>query len=320
MAYLVTGGTGYLGSYVVRGLLKAGKEVVCLQRSGVTRTAREIIGEGDLAAVKIVQGDVTDVVQLLRVIKENAVDLVVHIGYTMPPMSEDQPANALRVNSLGMNNILEAARLFGLRRVVWASAGAVLGRVGEFYREPIVDDDALYMPASMYAATKVLNETMARLYFEKFGVDSIGFRLPLVYGIGRYHGAIAAFTDFLRKAALNLPLTMLNGDHYRCHGYVYIEDAAAAFVTACDCPQTKTRVFNLVESNCTNREMAEIMRRVNPDAQVTLEETGAHGHPPAIMDTTGARTQLPWEPKYSMEQGFREVFNYFRKKEGLPLL
>ena len=208
MACLVTGGTGFIGSYVVRDLLSQGKEVVCLQRSGVTPVSRFVIGEDNLDKVKVVQGDVSDTLQLFQVIQEHAVDLIVHVSYVMNDVSEIRPAYALRVNCIGMNNVLEAARLFGLRRVVWTSSGQVFGPISKYYQGVMGDDDALYMPDTMYGATKVLGEFMSRLYFDKFGVDSICLRMGLTLGIGKSHGKGGVFTKFLRDMATDAPATM----------------------------------------------------------------------------------------------------------------
>lgn len=318
MAYLVTGGTGYIGSYVVRDLLKEGKEVVCLQRSGLTPVYREIVGEGNLDKVRIIKGDVSNTLQLFEVIRRYCIDLIIHIGFSIPPTSEQQPAYALQVNCIGMNNLLEAARLFGLRRVIWTSSIQAFGRLGSFYKELVGEDDAIYMPDSMYGATKALNEFMTKLYFEKFGVDSIGFRLPRTYGIGRYHGFIGVFTEIMRKGALNYPVTIEEPNYTTA--YLYVEDAADLIVTACYAPTTKIRVFNVIEGNYTNRQLVETIRKINPHTQVTLKEGKFEGFHPPRLDATGVQTELGWQPKYSLEEGIRKVFNYFRQKEGLPLL
>lgn len=326
MAYLVTGGTGYIGSYVVRDLLQKGKKVVCLQRSGVTQVARDVVGEAGLAQVKVIQGDVSDPVQLFDIVKTDGVEQIIHIAYAIPPASETQPDIALRVNCGGMVNVLEAVRLFRLKKLVWTSSAGAFGRIAQFYHEPIKDDDAIYMPDSMYGATKVVDEFLVKLYFEKFGVDSIGFRLPRVYGFGRLHGSLGVFTQVLRKGALNIPVTVADADLPK--GYLYVEDLSDAILTACDAPATRTRVFNLVEGEHTNREVAEIIGRLNPQARITLgemskedEEKTRHvrNRRPA-MPSDGVRAELGWQPKYGLEQAIRKILNYFRQQEGMPPL
>ena len=321
MAYLVTGGTGYIGSYVVRDLLKAGKEVVCLQRSGITPVFREVVGEDNVGKVKIIQGDVSNTLQLFDVIRRHGVNLIVHFGYAIPPASEQEPANALRVNCIGMSNLLEAVRLFGLKRLVWTSSTFALGPVFRFHQKPIGDDDAIYQPSTMYGATKALNEFMSRLYFDKFGVDSIAFRLPRTYGIGRWHGAGGVFTEFLRNAALNIPATIEDYDFTTA--FLYVEDAAAIIVTACDVPTTKTRVFNAFEGDYTNRQVVETILKINPDARITLVKPEAgvvKGCPYPKVDASGVRTELGWQPKHRLEAGIRKCLNYFRHQRGLSLL
>jgi len=328
MAYLVTGGTGFIGSYVVRDLLNQGKEVVCLQRSGITPVSRLVVGEGNQDKLKIVQGDVSNTLQLFDVIRKNNIEVIVHLGYIILSggISETQPAYALQVNCVGTNNLLEAARLFGLKKIIWTSSIQAFGRVGEFYKEPIRDDDAIYMPDTMYGATKVLNEFMTKLYFEKFGVDSIGFRLGITLGIGKPLGGGGAFTKFLNNVALGVPVTMAAPDANRTRYLSYVENISDLIVKACNAPMTKTRIFNAVEYQCSSRQLVEIMRKVNPKALVTIEEgvetkaATLGGTPEPLLDMSGVQTELGWKPKYSLEEAIIRIFNYFRQQEGLPLL
>ncbi len=320
MTYLVTGGTGYIGSYIVRDLLKAGKQVVCFQRSGVTDVARETLGEEGIAKIKIAQGDVSDPLQLFDVIRKNDVEVVVHTSYSIPPACEDNPAMGLKVNCGGMNNVLEAARMFKLRKVVWTSSTNALGRAFVFYKDPIGDDSAIYKPVTMYGATKVLNEFMSRLYFAKFGVDSIGIRLPRVYGVGRWHGVAGEHLRFYQKCALNQPVTIEDYDFSTA--YLYIDDAAAIIAKACDVPTTKTRVFNVAEGQYTNRQLTEGIRKINPQTKLKLvkPEGPIKGYVLPVVDSSGAKSELKWRAQYSLADGLKQIFNYFRAKEGMPLL
>lgn len=321
MACLVTGGTGYIGSYVVRDLLDAGKDVVSLQRSGVTQVALDVIGKEKIGRVRIVSGDISNTLFLFDLIRQYGIDLIIHIAYVMPPTSELEPAYALRFNCVGMNNLLEAVRLFGLKKLIWISAGMALGSVSESYKKPVGDDNAIYRPYTMYGATKALNEFMARLYFDKFAVDSLGFRIQRAYGVGRWHGAAWPFANFLRCSALNIPTTM--EDWSFTIGHVYIEDLSALIVRMCDAPTTKTRVFNIIEGEYTNRQIVETIRKINPGAQITLTKPEPGVAKKLVLpcvDSKGVRAELGWQPKYSLEDGLRACLNYIRRKEGMPLL
>lgn len=317
MAYLVTGGTGYVGSYVVRDLLSAGKKVVCFQRSAVTPVAREVIGEDKLREITIVQGDVSNSIQLFEVVRQYGIDCIVHLSYSIPPSSEQDPATALRVNSVGMNNVLEAVRLFGVRRLVWTSSSNALGSVFKYYKDP-VPDDGIYKPATMYGATKALNEFQCSLYFDQFKVDSIGFRLPKIFGIGRSYGTTAVFTEFLRKAALNIPQQL--DDYGHTTDYVYIEDASSFIARACDIPTTRTRVFNVSTGNYSNRQVVEVIHKINPKAPIELVKPSpgvVKGYVLPKLDASGLQRELGWSYKYDLEAGLRKCLNTLRQREGL---
>ncbi len=325
MAYLVTGGTGFTGSYIVRDLLKQGKEVVCFQRSGVTPVAREVIGEDDIAKVKIIQGDVSNTLQVFDVIREQGIEIIIHAGYLLRPASELRPAHAVQVNCVGMSNLLEAVRIFGLKRLVWLSSTRALGRSAQFYKEPMVDDDAIFMPDNFYGATKVFCESMARHYFKIFGTDSIGIRMPLIIGYGKTAAAGGQLVQFFREAALDRPVTIGYPDFTQ--GFGDVEDISDAVLKACDVPTTKTRVFNVTEGHYSLRQLGETVRKVNPRAEVTIldGEGGMITFPQlqpqlATVDSTGARTELGWQPRYSLEESIKKVMNRWREKEGMPKL
>lgn len=320
MAYLVTGGTGFTGSYVVRDLLNAGKKVVCLQRSGVTPLFMDVVGKENVNKAKIVQGDVSNTTFLFNLIRDEGIEFIVHTAYALQPVSEQQPAYALKVNCGGMSNLLEAVRLLGLKRLVWVSSTRAFGRITEFYKEPMGDDDAFFLPEIFYGATKVLNEFMGRLYFRNFGTDSICFRVPVAYGFGK-NGRGTASSSWFKEAALDKAVTVPSPD--LTLAYLYVEDLSSLIVKACECPTTKTRTFNVQEGEYSNRQVAEIARRINPRASVTIgagELSLFHRVQLPKIDVTGVQTELGWRPQHSLEEGLRKSFNMWRRQKGLPPL
>jgi UDP-glucose 4-epimerase len=327
MPYLVTGGTGFIGSYVVRDLLQAGKDVICLQRSGVTPIFRGVLGEENVKKVRVIQGDISNTMPLFHLIKDNKVDKIIHTSVLLLSggASEAQPSYTLQVNCGGLNNLLEAARLLGVKKIVWTSSCQSLGEIGKYYKEPI-KDDACYKPDSMYSATKALNEYMTKHYYDKFGVDGTGFRIGLILGVDRPMGRGGSFTKFLKDVATDKPTVMatMNADHVRTLGYV--ENISDLLVKACEAPTTATRVFNAVEYLVSCRQIVESMLRVNPRAKVTIKDGvssdeatwGGAEEPP--LDVSGIKKELGWQPKYSLDEAMRKIFNYFRQQEELSPL
>lgn len=328
MAYLVTGGTGYIGSYVVRDLVSKGKQVVCFQRSGITDISRAVVGEDKLSKVKIVQGDISDMLSLYHAIRDYNIDIIVHLGGVWGIKGDLQPDYTLKVNCIGMSNILEAARLFSIKKIVWTGSNKAFGRLSNFYDKPIVDDDAIYMPDTMYGTTKVVSEFMTKLYFEKFGIDIIGLRMGLAFGIimRKQKGGPERFNQFLKNTALNLPTKIAIKDANRTQNFSYAGNVSDLIVKACNSPTTKTRIFNVPEYKYSFHQLVEVICKVNPKARITIEEgvesedTIWQGAPEAEIDCRGVQTELGWKPKYSLEEAVRKVSNYFRQQENMTLL
>jgi len=315
MSYLVTGGAGFIGSYVVRGLLKKEENVVVYDLTPEENSIQQILTKQELNQIVMIKGDVVDIIQLMNIIKEYEVKKIIHLAYLLIPDSNRNPSLAVKVNCQGFNNVLEAARVLELKKVVWASSAAVFGPP-EYYTDEYLADDAPHHPVSVYGACKSLNEYMASYYFDKFKVDNVGLRFTAVYGLGRIRGASAFATELIEKPALGKPAKVPCGDD--TIDWQYVEDASKAILLAIKSKKTKTRIFNTRGDLRSIKEAAKYIQRLIPGADVTLKP-GKFG----IIwkyKTRRIEQELGFKPEYSMEKGIKKTVNILRQKADLPLI
>ena len=190
MTYLVTGALGALGAWVVRSLLDREQEVVTYDLGGSDHRLRLALTDDELEALRAIDGDVTDLDALERVMDEHDVTNVIHLAALQVPFVRDDPVLGSRVNVTGTVNVLEAVRRRGERMgpVVYASSIAA------------VKADAEY-PSTLYGVFKLANEGTAAGYFADFGVASVGLRPHTIYGPGRDQGLTSAPTAAMVAAA-----------------------------------------------------------------------------------------------------------------------
>ncbi|HSR10940.1 MAG TPA: NAD(P)-dependent oxidoreductase, partial [Thermodesulfobacteriota bacterium] len=173
MGKLVTGGTGYIGSETVRQLVNRGEEVVLFDNRINRYRIEDIEGK-----VKIVQGDLGNFNEVLNVFREEKFDAVYHMGSLLSYAAETNPWAAFRANILGTYHVLEAARLFGMQKVLFTSTQATYGLgIGE-----IVDDWTIQRPLGFYGVGKLYGEGLGRWYSSKFGLDFRSVRYALMIG------------------------------------------------------------------------------------------------------------------------------------------
>jgi UDP-glucose 4-epimerase len=182
MAYLVTGGMGCIGSYVIRDLLNAGEEMIVYDFAKDLTIPKMALTPKQLEQFRFVQGDITDLPHVLRTIKEHQIDRIIHLASWQVPACNANPPQALKIVCEGTINMFEAARIFNLKRVVWASSVAVFGSPEDYNYQQIAND-APHYPKFIYGACKSLCERYAAHYFDSYGVDTIGLRFTAVYGV-----------------------------------------------------------------------------------------------------------------------------------------
>ncbi len=176
MTYLVTGGTGLIGSRIVRDLVREGEQVVAYDWLPARSSLERLMSEEEIGSmVRIVQGNVTDSPCLIRTIRENDVEKIIHTAALLTVEANADPLLAVKVNCEGAICVFEAARILGLKKVVWASTNSVFGPP-EKYPEEYIPNDAPHHPQNIYGATKSFCEVAAAYYSDQHGADITGIR------------------------------------------------------------------------------------------------------------------------------------------------
>jgi UDP-glucose 4-epimerase len=314
---MVTGGAGFIGSHIVRDLVKEGERVVIYDLYPEGSFLRHLLSESEMAGITIVKADVTDLAHLIHTAEENKVEKVIHMAALLPDASSVNPPLALKIISGGTLNVFEMARILRMKKVVWASTISVFGPP-EKYAEEYVPNDALYGPFGVYGACKALNESMTVHYADQFGVDITAIRYSAVFGSGRR--TLSNWTVFCRELIENPAVGKSGRVPYGDDSpdWLYVDDAARATLLAAKVPRTKTRVFNISGELRSVKEVAKYVRGLIPNADITLLPgcLGVHWK----YETTPIRKELGFEPEWTVEQGVREMVNFKRQEQGLSLV
>ena len=313
ITYLVTGGCGFIGSYVIRDLLEEGAKVIVYDFRIHQELLNKIVNQERLEEVIFVQGEILDFFHLMSVIKAHKVRRIIHLASLMTFEAEENPPMAIDVISKGTLNVFEAARILEIEKVVWASSIAVFGAYGS-HEEEGISNDTPHRPNTMYGACKSLNEYVASAYVDKYGMDIVGLRYTVAYGPGRVGTSKSAFaTEMIRKGALQEPHEVPYSDD--AIDWQYVEDISRLTVIVSKSQRTETRVFNTRGDLRPVKEVGDYIKGLVPEAQFTLKK-GTFGIC-MNFDTTRLEEEIGFEPRYPMERGVLKTLNAFRREAGL---
>lgn len=321
MTTLVTGGTGFIGAYVVRDLVAAGERVVCLDIDPNERLVTAVAPPSVMKDVTIVRGDVTEWTQVTRLLREHNVERIIHLASLLNARSEEDFTAALRVNCQATNGILEAALAFGIERVVLASSVAVFGSRSKA-DDGTVRNDALHDPETVYGICKSFNERMAEHYSATTGIDAISLRFTLTYGYGKHEtlkrGTAATYLEALidRPTLTGEKTTVLYGDDDA--DWLYVDDASRAVMAAWSAPSGVSGGYIVSGHQRSMREVFDIVQGLLPDVEMTLEP----GRRRDVWKFDGAATQeaLGYRPRVDVSEGVPRTMALLRERSGLPPL
>jgi nucleoside-diphosphate-sugar epimerase len=301
MTVLVAGGSGFIGSHLARALLRSGRRVVIFGRTPNTRLIADIASQ-----VKFVRGDAASLADVLHAVKDNGVTDVYHLVALLADVSQQQPLSALKVNTESMLNILEAARILGLRRIVYASSVAVY----DMNATAPVAESAPLRPASVYGETKVASEFYGMHYHRLFGVDFRALRFTTLYGPGKSGGSTGICSTLIEHSARGHAVEVDAADAIT--DWLYIKDAIRSLLLAGEVDAVKERIYNIGAGSYSVRDVAGIVSRLIPGARITLKSGRTFPWPPSY-DCRKAEEELGYRPRFGIEEGIADFIAEVRK-------
>jgi UDP-glucose 4-epimerase len=309
MKILVTGGSGYIGSHTVRLLLKAGHDVVVYDN--LVYGHRQSLPPD----INFVEGNLADKGLLIKTIKENEIDAVIHFAsYIVVSESCTDPIKYFKNNTLDGFVLLEAMKECGVKRIVFSSSAAVYG---DPVRVPIRESDQK-QPTNAYGDTKLIFETMLKWFDSAYGIRYAALRYFNASGadesgdIGEDHDPETHLIPLVIQAAMGQreSITVFGDDYETADGtcirdYVHVNDLAQAHIRALEyIKDNPSDAFNL--GSGTGYSVKQIIDMVEEVSGVKLKrEIGMRreGDPPKLVaDHTHAKEKLGWEPEYDLRR------------------
>ncbi|MEM3641616.1 MAG: GDP-mannose 4,6-dehydratase [Candidatus Bathyarchaeia archaeon] len=310
MRMLITGGAGFIGSYLCEKYTKEGHTVLCLDNflSGNLLNVRHLL---DYRNFKLIKGDVRDFDFLERIAR--GVEVIFHLAAQIHvDRSYVEPRLTYEINVMGTQNVLEVARIYDVKKVIHASTSEVYGSAQYV---PIDEKHPLDAPHP-YGASKIAADRMCHAYVVTYGMDISIPRFFNIFGprqrdIG-YGGVISIFT---RRVLNNMP-PVIYGDGLQTRDYTYIEDAVRAF------DLILKHEKRIEPTNIGGGKEVSILDLAN----MIIELCGKKGEikpvhveprigevKKLIADRRKAKEILGWEPKYNFKEGLKAFIQWYKK-------
>ncbi len=261
--------------------------------------------------IELVEGDIRDYETCLKCCE--GIDVVVHLAAsTGVAPSVESPRYDMETNVVGTLNMLEAARHNNIKKFIFASSGASVGKAN-----PPIREDIPPRPISPYGASKLSGEAYCSAYFNTFGIKTISLRFGNVYGpLSKHKDSVIA--KFFKLALEGKPLEIY-GDGNQTRDFIYIDDLIYAIVLS-----VKSDVGGETFQIATYRETTvnEIASKIKEIVEKTLfKQLQIVYSKPRLgdvernySDISKAKMLLGFEPKFTLDEGLKKTFEYFISK------
>ena len=314
MRVLITGGAGFIGSNLAEHLLNDARvKTVRVLDNLATGSVKNIAAFESDPKFEFIQGDIRDYQTCLQA-TEN-IDLISHqAALGSVPRSINDPLTTNDVNITGTLNIFTAAKEKGVKRVVYAASSSTYG---DHPGLPKVEDK-IGNPLSPYAVTKYVNELYAKVYANVYGLELIGLRYFNVFGPKQNpQGAYAAVIPLFINAVLNNEPPVINGDGETSRDFTYVANAVQANEKALFTENAAAinQVYNIAYGERTTlNQVFEMIKEVGGSdlaPKYGPERRGDVRH--SLADISKAKSLLGYDPAFSVKDGLKIAFEWYRK-------
>jgi UDP-glucose 4-epimerase len=307
---LVTGGAGFIGSHLVEALVRRGVRVRVLDNLSSGDRQRLV---SVAASVEWIDGDVADPATVRQAVA--GVECVFHqAALASVPLSVDRPLDVHHACATGTITLLDAARLAGVRRVIYAASSSAYGEQSA----ACLRESDMPAPVSPYAAAKLAGEYYCRAFFHTYGLETVGLRYFNVYGPRQDpHSSYAAVVPRFITTMLRGQPPIVFGDGRQTRDFIYVEDVVRGNLLAAESPAEAVagKVFNLASGRAT--DLLTLIASLNWHLGTAIPPQ--HDPPrigdvrDSLADITLARRMLGFDPQVGIDEGLRRSIEYYRR-------
>ncbi|HEY5157626.1 MAG TPA: GDP-mannose 4,6-dehydratase [Anaerolineales bacterium] len=309
----VTGGTGLVGSWLVRRLVEAGADVVCLVRDWVPQS--ELVRTHWIEQVKVVRGDIRDREQLERSLGEYEIDTVIHLAaQTIVTIANRNPLSTFETNVAGTWNLMEACRRSPkVKQVVVASSDKAYG---DQEKLPY-DENTPLQGQHPYDVSKSAADLIAHSYAISFETPVVITRCGNFYGGGDLNwNRIVPGTI---RSVLRGQVPVIRSDGQFVRDYFYVEDGAAVYMLLAEQlanhPEYRGEAFNFsYGSQVTVLDLVQrILKRMGSDLQPVILNEASNEIRKQTLNADKAHQKLGWRPLFSLDEGLDRTIAWYRE-------
>ncbi|MBN1452603.1 MAG: GDP-mannose 4,6-dehydratase [Anaerolineales bacterium] len=310
---LVTGASGFLGGWLVRRLVEAGTDVICLVRDWVPKS--ELVCSGLFAEVKVVRGDIRDQALLERTLGEYEIETVFHLAaQTIVGIANRNPSSTFEANIQGTWRLLEACRRSPtVKQIITASSDKAYGDQEHLP----YDENTPLRGQHPYDVSKSCADLIAHTYAKTYYLPVAITRCGNFFGGGDLNwNRIVPGT--IRSVLRNQQPTIRSDGSY-VRDYFYIEDGAAAYMLLAEQlayrPELRGEAFNF--SDETQITVSELVRRILSLMKSNLEPVvcnqAANEIQHQYLSAAKARKLLNWQPLFTLQEGLQRTIEWYKQ-------
>jgi nucleoside-diphosphate-sugar epimerase len=309
MKYLVTGGSGFIGSNIVEELLNRGHQVRILDNFS-TGNRKNI--EGFQGKIEVIEGDLRSYHTVMEAV--DGMDFVLHQG-ALPsvPRSVRDPLTTNEVNVAGTLNLLHAALDAEVKKVVFASSSSIYGDSPTLPKR----EDMTPNPLSPYAVSKLAGEKYLHVFAKIYGLQTVSLRYFNVFGPrqnpdSQYSAVIPKFI----KAIMNDETPVIYGDGEQSRDFTFIQNVVEANIlaTEVDCPPGMTMNCAVHQRTNLNQLVETINRILGKDVKPGYTESRPGDVKHSFADIALIEETLGFKPKIYFEEGLAKTIEWYKSQ------